>query len=282
MRQEDPSRAAGRPIVIFIVLAYALSWSIWLPMIAAGQVIRPGMLPTHFPGLLGPAAAALIAALVVGKPALGDLRHRLLHIPWTDRYFWVLTLSPIGFVVAALTIAVIIGQRIDLSGLRLYSGLPALNPVLIFLFVLIVNGFGEEIGWRGFLLPRLQLRFGPIMGTVLTTLVWGGWHAPLFFLINDYQAMTPTLIVFGFGLGLLCGAFVLAHVMARTGGSVPATATWHALYNMGTATAVGGLVPALTTTVVMIWGGGLLAWALTSEKGRTAITVLPVAPDVRV
>ena len=281
MTGDGSSRTEGLPIVTFIVLAYALSWSTWLPMVAAGQVVRPGMLPTHFPGLLGPAAAALIAAVVSGKAGFRDLWSRLFHIPWANRYFWVLMLSPIGFVVAALALAVALGQRIDLSGLRLYSGLPNLHPVLIFLIVLIVNGLGEEIGWRGFLLPRLQARFGPVMGTALTALIWGGWHTPMFFLIAAYQAMNPVLIVFGFALGLLCGAFVLAHAVARTGGSVPAAAAWHALYNMGTATAVGGLVPALTTTAVMIWGGSLLLWALASAKGRAAITAPSVRLDVR-
>ncbi len=268
-----------RAIIAFVVLAYAVSWSIWLPMVVAGQIVRPGQLPTHFPGLFGPAVAALVVAALSGKDALGDLSRRFRHIPWSSGYFWVLPFSPIGFVLAALAVAALFRQPVNLSGLRLYSGLPALNPALIFLLVLVVNGFGEEIGWRGFLLPQLQARFGPGTGTVLTTAVWGGWHAPLFWLIAAYQAMTPIMIVLGFGLGLLCGAYVLAHVTARTGGSIPAAAVWHALYNMGTATAIGGLVPVVTTTAVMIWGGSLLVWALVSAKGRAAITATPFRID---
>jgi uncharacterized protein len=84
------------------------------------------------------------------------------------------------------------------------------------------------------------------------------------------------VIVFGFGLGLLCGAFVLSYVVARTGGSVTAAAAWHAFYNMGTATAIGGLVPGFTTAAVMIWGAALMIWALISAKGKAAITILPV------
>jgi uncharacterized protein len=255
----------------FIVLAYALSWSIWIPMVAVGQIVRPGQLPTHFLGLLGPAVAALLAAVLSGKHKLSDLRDRLLQVPWRDPYFWMFLLSPVGFVIVALAITVLLGQSLNLPGLRLYSGLPALHPALILLVVTVVDGFGEEIGWRGFLLPILQERFGPVTGAALTAVVWGGWHAPLFWLIAAYHAMTPMMIVFGFGLGLLCGAFVLAHITARTGGSIPAAAAWHALYNMGTATAVGGLIPALTTTAVMIWGGGLVAWTLFTVKGRAAI-----------
>lgn len=260
--------------MVFIVLAYALSWGIWVPMVVVGQVVRPGQLPTHFFGLLGPALAAPLAAALSGKRTLLDLRDRFLHVPWRDLHFWMFTFSPVGFVIAALAITFLLGQSLNLQGLRLYSGLPALHPALILLVVTVVDGFGEEMGWRGFLLPQLQERFGPIIGTVLTAVVWGGWHAPLFWLIASYCAMTPMMIVFGFGLGLLCGTFVLAHITTRTGGSIPAAAAWHALYNMGTATAVGGLVPALTTTAVMIWGGGLMAWALFSMKGSAAITCI--------
>jgi uncharacterized protein len=276
MNHRDHLNAADGSTATFILLAYALSWGFWLPMVFAGQVVRQGQLPTHFPGLLGPAVAALIAAKLSGRRATGDLFRRLACLPWRDRSFWLLLLSPVGFVAAALAIAFVVRQSVNFSGFGLYSGLPALHPAAILLLVLVINGFGEELGWRGFLLPRLQLRFGPVIGIVLTAVVWGSWHAPMFWLIAAYHGMTPVLIVFGFGAGLLCGAFVLAHVAARTDGSIPATAAWHALYNMATATAVGGLVPALTTTAVMIWGGGLLLWALVSVKGRAAITVPPM------
>jgi uncharacterized protein len=182
-RNQSNARGSDASITLFIALAFLLSWGIWLPMIWAGQSVRPGSLPTHFLGLIGPAFAALLTASVLGKSAVGDLAYRLTRIPWAERSFWVLLMSPILFVGAAMTAAVVLGQQVNFAGLHLYSGLLAWNLTAVSICVLFINGFGEEVGWRGFLLPRLQLRLGPIMGTVCTTIVWSTWHAPLFWLI---------------------------------------------------------------------------------------------------
>ena len=129
-----------------------------------------------------------------------------------------------------------------------------MSPLLLFLLVLVGNGFGEETGWRGFALPRLQDRFGPLGGTLVLGGLWACWHAPLFVVNDNLRSMTPLLIVGGFGLGILAGAIVLSHVCHLSEGSVLAVALWHVTYNMTSATAAGhGLVAAATTTCVMAW-----------------------------
>ncbi len=118
-------------------------------------------------------------------------------------------------------------------------GLPA-----VLALVLLINGFGEETGWRGFAPPRLQARLGPLGGTAALAVLWAAWHAPLFFIVETYRSMLAPLIIFGFGLGIFCGAIVLSHVAHLSQGSVLAAALWHAACNMTTATAAAqGLVP---------------------------------------
>lgn len=70
---------ARRPVTAYLVLACAASWAWWVPMALTGAVSRPGTgWPTHLPGLLGPALAAVaVTALVDGKPGLADLGRRL-------------------------------------------------------------------------------------------------------------------------------------------------------------------------------------------------------------
>lgn len=86
------------------------------------------------------------------------------------------------------------------------------------LLLLLVNGFGEETGWRGFALPHLEQRFGAATATLVLAALSAGWHAPMFFL-SDGLVLSPVLLP-GFLLGMVAGAFVLTWLYNRTGGSM--------------------------------------------------------------
>ncbi|MFN6978576.1 MAG: lysostaphin resistance A-like protein, partial [Gemmobacter sp.] len=132
-------------------------------------------------------------------------------------------------------------------------------PILPWLaLIVIVNGIGEEAGWRGYLLPRLQTLWGPAAGTAATGLVWALWHAPMFLVVATYRAMDPWTALFGFGLGILAGAFVLAHLTALARGGIVPAVLWHTLFNLATATAVGGPAAPILTVLAMGWALWLL------------------------
>lgn len=267
-------------ILFFCLLAYGLSWAVWVPMVLRGTIVSPGGWPTHFGGLVGPALAGLLTLAVLPRrrAALGDLARRMVRVRfgWGG---WALALAPGVLLLAAVAASQGLDIPVSPDGARRYSGLPELSVPVLFVIVFLINGLGEEGGWRGFLLPRLQRRFGAVAGTLVLAAVWIGWHTPLFWLVATYRGMGPAMLVFGFGLGITCGAFVLAQVASAARGSVVAPALWHSLYNMATATAIGGLTQAGVSAVVMAWGIGLFAWALADARGRTAITV--PAPPMR-
>ena len=128
----------------------------------------------------------------------------------------------------------------------------------------MITGFGEETGWRGYALARLQRRHGPIRATLTVTAGWAIWHIPLFFVLASYADFGP-LMALGWLIGLAAGAFVLTAVFNVTGGSVLAVAVWHATYNAGAGTNAGdGLVAPLDDRVRHLLGGH--ARAATSQR----------------
>ncbi len=264
------------PITSFVLLADALSWAAWLPLLARGAVVRPGSAVTHFPGLLGPAAAALlVVAAGEGRAGLSGLVRRVTEVTVPPARFLAYGLSPLAFLGAALALDAVTGRPLPAArDFAVYSGLPVLPVPVVALLVFGFNGLGEETGWRGFALGALQQRFGAVKGTLVLALAWASWHAPLFGIVETYRVMGPAALLGGFGLGICAGAVVLARVVNRTGGSVLAAALWHTTYNLTSATAAGrGLVAAVTTTCVMAWAAGLLLleWRRPLERSRLAV-----------
>lgn len=153
----------------FVVLAYFISWSLWLVSgLGGGQV--PFLL-----GGLGPMAAAAIVTVVSGGSLMTWLRpvwHWRVPVRW-----WLYALGLPALLYAVMTLILqILGSPVDWS--LAIDRLPAYLGT--FLFVLFVGGALEEPGWRGFGLPVLQEKLSPLRATLVLGLVWGVWHVPLY------------------------------------------------------------------------------------------------------
>lgn len=247
-----------RRVVTYTLLAYAFSWSYWGWMLATHRVAAPGSGASHLPGLLGPALAAFVTvALWDGRPGLARLARLCVSIPKAPGFA---TLAILAAPLAALVVLGFTARPLPgLAAVTAYPGIAAGTPPLVALLaVLLVNGYGEEIGWRGELLPRLLRHMGRIPATLLMAVIWAGWHIPLFAVNASMTALLgPALI--GWLIGLTLGAFVLAHLTLATGGSLLAVALWHTGYNFAVATsATEGLTAAVVSTLVMLWGGVIL------------------------
>ena len=162
-----PSRMApGVSLVVFFLLAYALTWMCWLPMVASavGWISLPvasEILATL--GQFGPILAAFVmAGADRGVGGLRDLLRRL--VLWRVKPVWfgvALFLPPTLSLTAIGTSAVLAGQSPDIPW-------PAVTHNLVpqFLYILLLGGpLGEEAGWRGFALPRLQAVCSPLAAT---------------------------------------------------------------------------------------------------------------------
>lgn len=123
--------------------------------------------------------------------------------------------------------------------------------LLTIVYVLVVNGYGEETGWRGYLADRLLQRRSPGVVALVVWAVWGVWHIPLFFVVENPRDLGVGGTI-GWAVGLLSGSIVLLWLYRETGRSILYVALWHTAFNFATATtAAAGVVAAVVSTLVI-------------------------------
>ena len=168
---------------VFFGLTFAVSWAVWVPM-AVLQIEHP----LYKLGTFGPAIVALaLTAAREGRSGLRALGERLLV--WRVSIFWYLFsfLSTAAASLAAIGLHVLLGGEAGEFNdpAQLYLVVPA------FLYVLFTSVLGEEIGWRGYALPRLQMRLSALGASVMLGLIWGIWHLPLFWMAGNFHQHIP-------------------------------------------------------------------------------------------
>jgi membrane protease YdiL (CAAX protease family) len=247
----------AHPLITYFALAYAISWVIVLPLVARKQ----GFIDMHIPFALhylndyAPLLAALITARIAdGSDGLRDLLRRMVR--WRTALGWVLLaafLPLVVFAVAAGMVALTMGKTPP--NLGLLGKLPFL-PYLGFggwVFWILTVGVGEESGWRGYALPKLQRDMSALSATMIVTLLWVGWHLPRFFYFDRFLtygfSVLPT-----FALELLVLAIVLAWLYNSARGSIPAPAVFHAGFNffLASPAAVGDIYTVIRETQIVL------------------------------
>ena len=153
--------AARHDLVLYFVLAYLLSWALW-PLVILNPTSSP-LVP------FGPLIAAVIVALLAGgRHELWALLRQLGR--WRVHPIWyaVALLGP--FVLAGLTALLAIAAGAPVRGTGAYTDWRSID--LFFLSTVIIVGLFEEVGWRGFALPRLQLRLDAIWAALVLGVLW--------------------------------------------------------------------------------------------------------------
>ncbi|MBT8445041.1 MAG: CPBP family intramembrane metalloprotease [Gammaproteobacteria bacterium] len=243
------------PLLSFYLLAYGFTWSLGVPQLLS----RRGLIDVHVPHLVEPVAAfgPFFAALVVlyslnGHAGLRTLRQDLLR--WRIGPGW-LVLSLLS--TPLLLLLAVFGAR-SLSGaeLTLPSRLVELASISGLFDLIVVGGLlqslGEEPGWRGFAVPTLRERFGPLLATLALWPVWLCWHLPFF--LSRPEFGWPQWI--GFSIGILSAAIWLTLLRDGTQ-SILACVGWHALANICRNTAL-----AVSSAAFLVYNNLILFSAL--------------------
>ncbi len=244
------------PVPIYFILTFIISWSAIL--IAAGpsglpatvdQIVVLGMA-----ALLGPSVAGiLMTGLASGREGLRELVSRLLRWRVGARWYGV------ALLVAPLSATAVL-LALSLFSPEFLPGIFTSDDKATLLLTGIIAGLGvgllEELGWTGFAIPRMRLRYSVLATGLIVGLLWGAWHFTLFWESDSFS-----------------GAFPFALLLARLFFWLPAyrvLMVW--VYDHTESLLVAILMHASLVATVMIvepplTGGGLLIYIL----GRGAV-----------
>ncbi|HPO57663.1 MAG TPA: type II CAAX endopeptidase family protein [Anaerolineaceae bacterium] len=223
-------------ITTFLLLAYGISWSFWIPAALLNQNVSlfPGVL-LLFLGGFGPSLAGIIMVY-----RTKDLAERL--------DFWrrtvdirqigvrvllgILTLFPLVGLGATAISLLVGGPPHDYAALQQAAAKPGLLAIML-LGGLISGPVSEELGWRGFALDILNNRLKPFLATIMLGLFWSVWHLPLFFIQGTTQQGLGinTLNFWLFVINPIPLSALFARVYYQTGRSILSSILMHLSFN---------------------------------------------------
>jgi membrane protease YdiL (CAAX protease family) len=237
-------------LVTFFVLTYALMWACFISVAVARIPAQSplGVLLLYL-GTFAPSLVALgLTARAEGSAGVRSLLRRILQGQVAARWY----VFAIGYIPAIkLTVALV--HRIATGAWPRFGT----DPWYLIPFAIAISTpfqAGEEIGWRGYALPRLAERFGLGPASLLLGLIWGFWHLPQFF-IREADTYGQSFLVFVLQATALSVA--MAWLYARTGGSLLLVMLMHAAVN-NAKDIVPSAVPGATNTFGV--SASLVAW----------------------
>jgi membrane protease YdiL (CAAX protease family) len=216
------------PALSLLVLAMILGAA---PLAA----VRAGVLPkgaTQLAAFSASLAGIILAAVEGRRGGVRELLGRFLiwkvGIQW---WAFVLLFGIVPAVAGLYLFDLFGGPPVDWTGLKPFSNF---LPLLILLT--IFAGMGEEFGWRGFALPRLQARYGALVSSLIVGVIWAVWHIPLSFTQGTIQyrwqqevGLIPAIL--GYSVFVIAWSIQYAWVFNNARGSVLLAAVQHGAVN---------------------------------------------------
>lgn len=210
-------------MIPYFALAYTISWALWFSANAVPEPAARTILV--YLGVFTPGILALWFTRRDRGPAdVRALLNRLVRWDVGGRWF----VFALAFIVSVkLLVALII--RVTTGEWPLFGVTPF--PLLIAAAIgstLTGGQAGEELGWRGYALPRLASRMGLPLASILLGAVWAGWHLPLFFILGgDTVGQSFPFYI----MQVIAISVAIAWLYMKTRGSLLLTMLLHAAVN---------------------------------------------------
>ena len=200
-------------VALFLAIAFGVSWCIW-PLVLANPASSP-LIPFG-PGV----AAVVVCAWAGGRRLVAQLLARLVRFAVHPAWYLVALAIPAIATGGALAAVAVAGGPAP-------SWETADLPQLVFAVAatVVIVGVFEELGWRGYLLPRLERRRPAVAAALIVGLIWFPWHLPE--LVSD-PSQRPLL---QFGVLVMSQSVIFAWLYNSTRGSLPVVMLCHAAYN---------------------------------------------------
>jgi len=243
------------PLAVFEVPTVSFVSSVRGPVWAIVLFLIGGFVPS--------VVAVILTRIREGTDGLRSLLKRCLQLRLGLR--WYLALAMVVFLGSAGQLAIhwLLGHSFDFS---LYlEQLPSFVPLIV------IGPISEELGWRGYLLKKLQLKWNALVSSIFVGLAWALWHLPLFFLAGTSQHELHLPFV-GFLVGTIAVSVVFTWINNNTDDSIWAAILLHWLYTYAAQVSSTGVTrsPAynwlefspyvlLAAVVVAVWKPRLLS-----------------------
>lgn len=214
----------GSSVACFFFLTYLVTWASWIPV-----VLKPSLLPAPLSSslwLLGVFSPSLVAIALTawkeGTTGVSTLLRALFQ--WRIKARWYLFAASY---MAAIKLTVALAHRLIAGAWPRFGDTPVLVMLMAILLSTPVQS-GEEVGWRGYALPRLAECMGFARGSLVLGVVWAFWHLPQFFRLgaDTYGQSFPI-----WAAEVTALSVAIAWLYAHTNGSLLLTMLMHAAIN---------------------------------------------------
>ena len=230
----DPQEIAGSADIWgYLAFSHGWTWLFWSIVIIRNVDVWNSSLSVvlfAIGGLGVPLGGIVMSWKVAGRDGLRDLGKRIIDPKRISGWWWVaiLFLYP-AMKLTAGGLAWLLGEASTSFNLEEAAGLIAQpgNLLLFAAFILLLGPLPEEIGWRGYLLDRLQLRMTPLGASIVIGLLWFAWHIPLFFMPGYFERAGGAPEPFQMSVGILLGSILYTWLYNNTGRSVLAAILFH-------------------------------------------------------
>ena len=239
---------------MFTINAFAISWLCWLPLVLAQHGI--GLVPLTVAPLLillgtfGPFLSAVaMVARRSGSRGVGEFVSQAFRWRVGIQWYAAALLAPAAIRIVVIYLHILKGGTVpDMSDATRWLAIPS-----TFFIVLLIGGpTGEEFGWRGFLLQRVQPVYGMVGASILIGVVSALWHLPLFFIPDTAQSHLPFAL---FAVRTVALSIISTWLYNGTRRSLLFVLLFHASLNTWPNTiyileAQGTIGPYLSTTII--------------------------------
>jgi membrane protease YdiL (CAAX protease family) len=219
---------------LFLGLTYGLSWVIWVPYIISGKTVN-----SPVPALIFACSVPSLVGILLTYFTLDGVGRdnfwkrvvsfKLIGLKWC---IVIICLFPFLLSLGLLADKLFGGVFPPLGGVQQTLTQPA--ALMLFIGANIIGGpLGEELGWRGFALDRLQNKWNALIASLILGIIWTAWHFPLFYIKGTPQQGMGfgTFLFWLWSLQVVSLSVLITWVYNNTHRSILSAVLMHFMFN---------------------------------------------------